>query len=101
MKEEDIVFTEEETEKPKGEFSEGDIVIVNGEEFTIGELVDSRIIEDKLGFPANYFWYKATKNNESTNLFFFDTDIDSVEPNDKIAQTWWDEAYKDTEIYED
>lgn len=101
MKEEDIIFLDEEQEKPKGEYNEGDIVIVNGEEFTIGELVDSRVIDDPLGFPANYFWYKAKKGDEPTNLFFFDSDIDSVEKNDKIAKTWWDEAYKNPEIYED
>lgn len=99
MEAKDFVFVGDDDKKIENtkdfgkEFEEGDTVIVNGEEFTITKFINSKIIYDKLGFPSIYSWYKATKDDEQTNLFFFDSDIDSVEDNDKVAEKWWGEAY--------
>lgn len=98
MKDSDFIFKEgwadpqeENDTSLEGEYSPGDTVIVNGEEFEITEFVKAKEVQDSLGFISVYSWYKAnTPEGKSTNLFFFDSDIDSEEKNDKVAEEWFD-----------
>lgn len=98
MKDSDFIFKEgwadpqEENDiSLEGEYSPGDTVIVNGEEFEITEFVKAKEVQDSLGFISVYSWYKAnTPEGKPTNLFFFDSDIDSEEKNDKVAEEWFD-----------
>ena len=90
----DFIFEDSQDTKPEGEFTQGEKVVINNEEFEIDELVDIKNLEDTLGFPATYSWYKAKdQNGENINLFFFDGDIDNSEKNDKVAKKWF-EDYK-------
>lgn len=98
MKDSDFIFKEgwadpqeENDTYLEGEYSPGDTVIVNGEEFEIIEFVKAKEVQDSLGFISVYSWYKAnTPEGKPTNLFFFDSDIDSEEKNDKVAEEWFD-----------
>lgn len=96
MEDSDFIFDDdfkEELEENtlEGDFTVGEKVLVNGEEFTITEFVEAKEVTDPLGFNAIYSWYKATNGeDEQTNLFFFDNDIDSEEKNDKVSQEWFD-----------
>ena len=94
MEEKDFIFEGEGSQTPEGPFKVGSIVIVNGENFTLTKLVDSREVFDGLGFPAIYSWYEAKNGSEDVNLFFFDEDIDSVEKNKAISEKWWRESYR-------
>lgn len=97
MKDSDFIFEDTEIEEKKeseliGEFSVGDKVIVNGEDFEITEFVKAKEVGDNLGFPSIYSWYKAKNGDgELVNLFFFDSDIDSVEKNDKVSEEWFNQ----------
>ena len=98
MEDKDFIFMDEEhrTDYP-GEFSEGDKVIINNEDYLITSFVKYKDIKDKMGFPATYTWYKAEdQNGEPVNLFFFDGDIDCKEKNDKIAEKWFEDYMKDS-----
>lgn len=98
MKDSDFIFKEGWTDPQEendtyleGEYSPGDTVIVNGEEFEITKFVKAKGVQDSLGFISIYSWYKAnTPEGKPTNLFFFDSDIDSEEENDKVAEEWFD-----------
>lgn len=98
MKDSDFIFKEGWADPQvgndpslEGEYSPGDTVIVNGEEFEITEFVKAKEVKDSLGFISVYSWYKAnTPEGKPTNLFFFDSDIDSEEKNDKVAEEWFD-----------
>lgn len=94
MEDSDFIIEDEfsNQEGPMGDFSPGDKVIVNGENFEITEFVKAKELNDQLGFPGIYSWYKAkNQNGNETNLFFFDSDIDSMEENDKVAEEWFNQ----------
>ena len=92
--EEDIVYTQE----VEPEYLPEDTILVNNEEFVIKSFVKSKPVSDKLGFPANYFWYKAeNESGEIVNIFMFDSDIDSVELNDQVAEKWFNSVYSGSE----
>lgn len=94
FREEDIVYSQE----VEPEYLPEDTILVNNEEFIIKKFVKSKQVSDKLGFPANYFWYKATNEaGDLVNIFMFDSDIDSVEPNDLVAEKWFGSVYNTPE----
>ena len=94
MEEKDFIFEDEEI-ATEGPFEVGSIVIINGEDFNITEFVKSKNVQDYLGFPAIYSWYKGKNSqNEEVNLFFFDEDIDSIEKNNSVSEKWWEESYR-------
>lgn len=92
MKNSDFIF-EDDVNKP---FELDSIIIINGEDYILTEFKDSRSVADQLGFPAVYSWYigKLKDTDELVNLFFFDEDIDSIEKNNKVAEKWWEESYR-------
>jgi hypothetical protein len=91
--EDDIIYNQE----VEPEYLPEDTILVNNEEFVIKSFVKSKPVSDKLGFPANYFWYKAeNESGEIVNIFIFDSDIDSVEPNDKVAERWFNTVYNNS-----
>ena len=92
--EEDLIYSQE----VEPEYLPEDTVLVNTEEFTIKEFVKSKPVSDKMGFPANYFWYKAKNEaGDLVNIFMFDSDIDSIEDNDKVAERWFNSVYNTSE----
>lgn len=88
----DYVFEdEEEVEELSGDFSEGDKVIINGQSYQINESVKAKKVGSEEA-PAIYSWYKAKdEKGDLVNLFFYDSDIDSVEKNDKVAEDWFNQ----------
>lgn len=101
MKESDFIIDDETIEtvpgrevELKGEYSKGDRVFLNTEEYTIEEQVDAKEIKDDLGFPVIYSWYKATdQEGKGVDLFFFDGDIDNVDSsgNEKLCRKWFED----------
>lgn len=96
FKEEDLIFNQE----VEPEYLPEDTIIANNEEFIIKGFVKHKAVSDKLGFPANYFWYKAENEaGEPVNIFMFDSDLDSVETNDQVAEKWFNSVYNNSENY--
>jgi hypothetical protein len=81
-------------EEIKGEYSEGDEILINTEKYTILEFIEAKEITDNLGFPVIYSWYKATDPEENgVDLFFFDGDIDNIDTsgNEKLCRKWFED----------
>ena len=76
----------------QGEYSEGDVVLVNGLKFTLTEFIKTKKVVDPEGNSHTYSWYKAKEEDKEreTNLFFFDTDLDCQEDNNPTAEDWFE-----------
>lgn len=100
MPKEDYIFNDldeeeeiDEEEELKGSYSEGDKLFLNAVGYTITEFIKAKSLEDSVGLPVIYSWYKAKneETDEEVNVFFYDDDPDSVEPNDKVAEKWFED----------
>lgn len=80
--------TKEDQEKDW--FEKGEKVLINGDEYSIEKLEDSKDLGIE-GIETEYTWYRAKKKDGGpTNLFFYGTDFDCEEENDKAAKKWFD-----------
>ena len=76
----------------QGEYSEGDVVLVNGLKFTLTKFIKTKKVVGPEGDSHTYSWYKAKEKGKEreTNLFFFDTDLDCQEDNNPTAEDWFE-----------